>query len=134
MQEDQLLKFRFFNYTGAFSVNKNSREMVESLQYASSLLENSRNMLLIYPQGKIYSLYENDFRFEQGIERVLQGKEDKIQLVFSANLIDYFAHSKPSLTMYLDTYAGGFSKTAIENSYNDFYKNCVAAQKKQISP
>jgi hypothetical protein len=37
MLEDQLLKFRFFQWTGGFSIKKKSREMIESLTYASKI-------------------------------------------------------------------------------------------------
>ncbi len=134
MREDQLLKFRFFNYTGAFSVNKNSREMVESLQYASAVLDDNRNMLLIYPQGKIHSLYDADVVFEQGIERILHGKENKIHVVFSANLVDYFSQPKPSLFMYVDTYNGAFSLPELQSAYRAFYNRCVKTQTERHSP
>lgn len=134
MREDQLLKFRFFNYTGAFSVNKKSREMVESLQYASSLLENSQNMLLIYPQGKIHSLYDADVVFEQGIERILHAKENKIHVVFSANLVDYFSQPKPSLFMYVGTYNGAFSLPELQSAYRAFYNRCIKTQTERHSP
>lgn len=129
MQENQLLKFKFFNKTGAFSVNKNSREIIQSLKYAASILEDKRNMLLMYPQGKIQTIYDNKFNFEKGIERILLEKNGKIQLVFSVNLIDYFSQPKPSLYIYVETYNGQFSKDAIQLSYNEFYQNCVNNQK-----
>lgn len=129
MQENQLLKFRFFNKTGAFSVNKNSREIIQSINYASVILEDKRNMLLIYPQGKIQSIYEHKFNFEKGIERILKEKNGKVQLVFSVNLIDYFSQPKPSLYIYIETYSGQFTRNNIEFSYNEFYQNCVNKQK-----
>lgn len=128
MREDQLRKFRFFNYTGAFSVHKKSRETIETLQYASSVLKNSENMLLIYPQGKIRSLYDADFTFEQGIERILRSKENDIQVVFSANLVDYFSQPKPSLYIYVENYRGAFSLRELEAAYRAFYRRCVKTQ------
>ena len=133
MQEDQLLRFQFFNKTGAFSINKNSREIIQSLHYAASILDDRENMLLMYPQGNIYSIYEDEFSFEQGIERILLEKKDKIQFVFSVNLVDYFSHSKPTLNIYIKTYKGKFAKNEIEKSYNEFYKQTIAAQKQSIS-
>ncbi len=120
MQEDQLLRFRFFNYTGAFSVNRKSREVVESLQYAASLLQYPANMVLIYPQGSLQSLYCTSFRFEKGIERILQGREGAVQLLMSVNMIDYLAHPKPSLYIYLRDYEGPFRRESLEDAYNRF--------------
>ena len=78
MQEDQLLKYRFFNKTGAFSVRKSSREALQSLSYASSLLEESSNMVLIYPQGQLHSLYDSDFHFQRGLGRLIEGREGNL--------------------------------------------------------
>ncbi|NLY25639.1 MAG: hypothetical protein GX042_11630 [Bacteroidales bacterium] len=129
MQEDQLLRFRFFNYTGAFSVNKRSREIIESLQYASQLLDDPGNMLLIYPQGSLQSLYCTRFRFGKGLERILHGREERVQLLMSVNMIDYLAHPKPSLYIYLCAYRGEFSRVSMEEAYNDFYADCLTVQK-----
>lgn len=128
MQEDQLLHFRFFNYTGAFSVNRKSREVVESLQYAASLLQDPANMVLIYPQGRLQSLYCTNFRFEKGIERILQGREGEVQLLMSVNMIDYLVHPKPTLYIYLRDYGGPFRREALEEAYNRFYADCLTIQ------
>ena len=83
MLEDQLLKFRFFQWTGGFSIKKKSREMIESLQYAAKILDNPDNLLLIFPEGKLQSLYNPLHVFEKGIERIVEGHKNNFQLVFS---------------------------------------------------
>ena len=128
MLEEQLLKYRFFNYTGAFSVNKGSRSVVESIRYASDLLNDSKNMLLMYPQGRLHSMYEHHFSFEQGINRILKNREGKVQVVFSANLVDCFTEPKPSLSIYTENYEGAFTVEALEQAYNDFYAKCLEKQ------
>ncbi|MDO4790259.1 MAG: lysophospholipid acyltransferase family protein [Porphyromonas sp.] len=128
MQEDQLLRYRFFNRTGAFSVNKGSKEIIRSLNYASGLLEQKDNMVLIYPQGKLRSLYCSEFSFQKGIERIAKGKEGKIQVILSANLIDYLAHPKPSVTMYIEEFHGEITHESLERAYNKFYANCLSRQ------
>ena len=128
MLEEQLLKYRFFNYTGAFSVDKGSRSVVESIRYASELLNDSKNMLLMYPQGRLHSMYEHHFQFEKGIERMLKNRERKVQVVFSANLVDCFTEPKPSLSIYTENYEGAFTVEALEQAYNDFYTRCLEKQ------
>ena len=128
MLEEQLLKYRFFNYTGAFSVDKGSRSVVESIRYASELLNDSKNMLLMYPQGRLHSMYEHHFQFEKGIERMLKNRERKVQVVFSANLVDCFTEPKPSLSIYTENYEGAFTVEALEHAYNDFYARCLEKQ------
>ena len=128
MLEEQLLRYRFFNYTGAFSVDKGSRSVVESIRYASELLNDSKNMLLMYPQGRLHSMYEHHFQFEKGIERMLKNRERKVQVVFSANLVDCFTEPKPSLSIYTENYEGACTVEALEHAYNDFYARCLEKQ------
>lgn len=128
MLEEQLMRYRFFNYTGAFSVDKGSRSVVESIRYASELLNDCKNMLLMYPQGRLHSMNEHHFQFEKGIERILKNRERKVQVVFSANLVDCFTEPKPSLSIYTENYEGAFTVEALEQAYNDFYTRCLEKQ------
>ncbi len=128
MLEDQLLKYRFFNYTGAFSVSKGSKSVVESIRYASSLLDEAGNMLLMYPQGRLHSVHEHHFNFERGIEIILREREGKVQVVFSANLVDCFTESKPTLSVYAENYSGAYNLEEMEQAYNLFYAECLKKQ------
>ena len=128
MQEDQLLKYRFFNQTGAFSIRKSSREALQSLSYASSLLEEPSNMVLIYPQGQLHSLYNSDFLFQRGLGRLIGGREGKLHLILSANMIDYWDHPRPSLSTYIEEYQGAMKLEALEEGYNAFYQSCLSTQ------
>lgn len=128
MQEDQLLKYRFFNQTGAFSIRKSSREALQSLFYASSLLEEPSNMVLIYPQGQLHSLYNSDFHFQRGLGRLIGGREGKLHLILSANMIDYWDHPRPSLSTYIEEYQGAMKLEALEEGYNAFYQSCLSTQ------
>ena len=49
--EEQMINFKPLKYIGCFSVNKKSKSLVESLDYAASLLSEPKNMLGIFPQG-----------------------------------------------------------------------------------
>ena len=51
MLEEQLSGRSFLNKAGAFSIRKNARSLIESLDYAASLLESPENLLLMFPQG-----------------------------------------------------------------------------------
>src|SRR4051812_2721134 len=46
--EETMQRVFFFKYMGAFSINKNSREMLDSLHYAAELLNNPENLVLIF--------------------------------------------------------------------------------------
>ncbi len=127
MLEDQLQKARILSLTGGFSIKKGSRSMIESLKYAIELLSDNRNLVLLFPQGKFTSIYDQSFQFEKGVERIIQQVNGKAQIFFQANLIDYFSHKKPSLYIYLKECVQLKPDIGIiQDSYNAFYASCVA--------
>lgn len=133
MLEDQLRKHWFFNYCGGFSIKKKSRSVIDSINYSVKLLADSANLLLIFPQGKIESAHKKEFKFEKGIEKIIEKTGmGKIQVVFLVNLTDFFSEPKPSLYQYMEEYdRDDVSCTAIEAAYNRFYLECIDAQIKK---
>ena len=130
MLEEQLRKFWLFNYTGGFSVNKKAKSVIETLNYAGELLIDSANMVLIFPQGEIQSMHLQSFQFEKGINHILRSKDETIQILFMANLVDYFSTPKPIVNIYIEGYQGlPFIFESIQNGYNEFYQRCVENQK-----
>ena len=131
MLEEQLRKYWFFNYTGGFSVNKKSKSIIETLNYTSELLNDNKNMVLVFPQGEIQSLHYHNIQFEKGLERILINKTNAVQVVFLVNLIDYFSNRKPGIYFHIQEYAGvGFDMKSIQESYNLFYAESAEKQKK----
>jgi 1-acyl-sn-glycerol-3-phosphate acyltransferase len=126
MQEDQLRKIRFFSLTGGFSIKKGSRSILESIKYTIELLSDNRNLVLLFPQGKINSLYSQSFHFEKGLERIIKEVNGKVQIFFQANLIDYFSHKKPSLFIYLkECEKLNIDIVSVQEEYSAFYAACV---------
>ncbi len=129
MLEEQLRKYWLFKYAGAFSVNKNSKSLVETLNYTSELLNDNRNMVLIFPQGKITSMHQQTIEFEKGLERILKNKENAIQIIFLANMVDYFSHRKPSAFLYIQSNPGNaVDLKTIQDKYNLFYAQSLLKQ------
>jgi len=127
MLEEQLKRFSFFNQTGGYSIRKKSRETVESINYTAELLRSQRNMVLIFPQGKIESLYKTSFQFESGISHIIKKTGCDIHILFMANLIDYFSCRKPGIYMYVSEYKSNkFDAKSIQEAYNLFYSHCIA--------
>jgi len=82
---------------------------------------------MLFPQGRITSIYDQSFQFEKGLERILKEVNDKVQIIFLANLIDYFSNQKPSLFIYLKEYDNmNTDIEKIQKEYNMFYSGCVA--------
>lgn len=131
MLEEQLRKFWFFNYTGGFSVNKKAKSVIETLNYTGELLSDEKNMVLVFPQGEIQSMHLQTFQFEKGISHILRGNEERIQILFMANLVDYFSTPKPIINIYIQEYQDlQFNHESFEKSYNEFYKQSVEHQKR----
>jgi len=125
MLEEQLRRNWFFMFTGGFSVKKGTRSIIETLNHASEIIESSKNLLLVFPQGKIESVYKTKIKFEKGIERILKGKEGKLHLVFNVNLTEYFSDKKPSLFIYFtEPKINSFSLNNLEVNYNTFFNFC----------
>lgn len=134
MLEGQLKKHWYFQYSGAYSVRKNSRSIIESLMYTSDILKNSENMVFMFPQGEIKSLYNNSIRFEKGVKKIIEQCADDVQVLFVANLVDYFSDSKPNLYMYLKSHTvKQLKEKAVESEYNTFYNNALIHQKTKTS-
>jgi len=127
MLEEQLRLYSFFINTGGYSVRKGSRSVIESINYTKRLLADRKNMVLLFPQGKITSLYDQTLKFEKGLEHILKDLKGKVQVVFMANLVDYLSNEKPTLYMYIQEYSISDTGTAKpEDDYNRFYSQCIA--------
>jgi len=127
MMEEQLKKFSFFNQTGGYSIRKKSRETIESINYTAELLRERENMVLLFPQGKIETIYKTSFQFETGISRIIKKAGGPIHILFMANLMDYFSNRKPGLYIYITEYkSDSLDTTSIQDAYNQFYNQCIA--------
>lgn len=125
MLEEQLRRYSFFNKIGGYSIRKNSKTAIESINYTQSLLEKPENIVLLFPQGEIQSLYTSHFQFEKGTERILKTIRNNIHVVFQANLVDYHSYAKPTLYIYFGEYKQGSSLDELQQSYNAFFQECI---------
>lgn len=131
MLEEQLRKFMILNKGGAFSIRKNNRDIIESLQYASQLLKASSNLLVIFPQGEIQTLYKRDFVFKKGVEYIIRkAGAENIDILFNVNLTDYFSNKTPALNIYFEQYdiSKGANIESIQHFFNEYVKECVDKQ------
>ena len=131
MLEEQLKKRMFLNKCGGFSVSKHPRALLSSINHAASLLGRSNNMVLIFPQGRIETKYRYPFVFERGIEEIIKRASIPLQILFVANVVDYFSNARPSLHIYYQLADLGPrpEKSRIEEAYNAFFANCITKQK-----
>lgn len=127
--EETMQRVKFFKYLGAFSVNKNSREVVDSLNYATQLLNDPQNLVVIFPQGKLCSNFITDVNFEKGVMKILEQVKNNFQLVMAAAFIENFEHKKSSVNIYLQN----IPHTKFENiaKLNDIYQQHYNAARQQ---
>jgi len=130
MLEDQLQTRLFLNKAGAYSVRRGSRSVIDSLNYTSQLLKKTENLVVIYPQGEISSLYTYPVRFERGIDRIIRSAGTGITVLFYVALVDWFSSKKPSLTFRLRKfeYAGTPGHDELEEAFNRLIADSIAAQ------
>jgi hypothetical protein len=131
MLEEQLKRFWFFQYCGAFGIQPNSRKMIKSLEFGKNILENHNNLLQFFPQGKFYSIYDMTPAFKKGIEKILIDKS-KCQIIFYGIFFEFFENEKPILKVYLEEFKNmkeNISKTDLELAFHQFLQNCCHTQK-----
>lgn len=123
-------KVWFLKYLGGFAVKKNSRSVIETLEYAGRLLDDKDNLVLVFPQGKLYSNHTDQIQFQKGLMNMINISKRKFQYIFAATFVDYFEHRKPSIHGYLEEWEGAefTSLQLIKSAYN---KHFEASRQKQ---
>jgi len=132
MLEEELRKNPILRKIGASSIEKGSRSAFDSLKYLVEVIQKPENLFLFFPQGKIQSIYTEDFKFEKGALNYVQKKAtNEFQFVFNVNLIDYSAFKRPELSIYFKTHTISKDTTVdeIERDYNLFVKKCKEKQR-----
>lgn len=128
MLEDELRKRMFLNRCGVFSIRRNNRDFLNSLQYASEILTHPENLTVIYPSGQLMSQHQQTMPFQKGIDRIISSKTEHFEIVMAVFLVDYFGFARPEIRVYLENYSGLRTVEAIEKAYHSFYQNCVTKQ------
>lgn len=123
--EENYRKVFFLKYLGAFPVKKNSRSTLEALEYAGNLLNDENNLVLIFPQGKLYSNHVDKVVFEKGLINLINSSNRNFQYLFAAMFVDYFNKRHPAIWCYLDTWTAAefTSLQLIKSAYNKHFEN-----------
>jgi 1-acyl-sn-glycerol-3-phosphate acyltransferase len=129
--EDTAIRVGALRYGGAFSVDRNSRSLLESLDYAANLLNDPDNLVLMFPQGRLFSNFIDEVRFEKGVQRIMEKAKGKFQMLLAATFVEYMEQKKPSVTIYLkpddEDYAGK-SIEDLQKSYQEHYNSSKLQQ------
>jgi hypothetical protein len=129
--EETIRQVSFFKYMGAFSVNKSSRDMKISLNYAAGLLNDPQNLVLIFPQGKLYSNFIDQVAFQKGLMKIIDDAPKNFDLLFVATFVENFKHKKPTSTVYLKTITGNLAYKSMDEltaAYQQHYNSSKQLQ------
>lgn len=130
IQEDQLQQRMWLRRLGSFSVNRTSRDMFNSMQYAADQLNKPENAVVIFPQGSLQSNHCTEIRLEKGISYIIKNIKGDCQIVYVSVLIDYFESFKP--TAYFHLMDGGtnhdFDFEKLAKQINDFQQQALKNQ------
>ncbi len=118
MLEEELKARPLLRQAGAYSVKKNTRDAVISLDYTVELLRDRRNLVELFPQGKIESPLLETIRFQRGIDYVLERSPD-CAVMLVACFTDYFSRRKPEAHVFLHTISP--TDNPMAEKYNHFY-------------
>ena len=133
--ESQLKAFPILKYVGCFSVNKKSRNMIDSLNYAAELLRDPKVMLGIYPQAGLFSMHLNKIHFASGLDYIFKRSDAMpFQVFFGVTLLDYLESFKPIARVYLTEYHGERQSNKMEEAYNVFYTDCKRKHQQLYNP
>ncbi|HZL09283.1 MAG TPA: lysophospholipid acyltransferase family protein [Prolixibacteraceae bacterium] len=128
MLEEELSKRMFLTRCGVFSVRKNSRDLIESIGYANELLQETGNVVTIYPSGEIISHHLQNFAFQRGFVRIAGNPQNHSIIALAVVLVDHFSLARPEIRIYLKNYSGERTAETIEKAYHSFYQSCISKQ------
>jgi len=123
-------KVGFLKYLGAFAAENKGKDVLETLNYAGKLLDDPHNLVLIFPQGKLHSNHLKNISFEKGVMQMINASQKKINIIFAATFIDYFAKRKPTAYTYLQNWENEeyVSLQLLKSAYNKHYDQSVVKQ------
>ncbi len=130
MQEDHIEKRLFFNFLGGFSINRKSKEVVKSLQYAAQLLDNPKNLVTVFPQGELISNHTKEINIERGIDYIVKKIKGDCQIIYYSAFIEYFESLKPSVYFhFLDCGTNhDFDYETVKSLINEHHKKALKEQ------
>ena len=104
--------------------------MLASLNYAAELLNDPENMVLIFPQGKLYSNFTGNISFEKGLSRIMEAAKGRFQTIMAATFIENLQYKKPTASVYLKAVDGINNMEEAQKQYRQHYDSAKQQQNK----
>lgn len=95
--EDTIKRYWFFNKIGAFTINQNNpKDVIKSFNYASKLLNDKKNFVVIFPQGELQS-YSTNVKIKSGVLDLILRRNSNFHIMFLAMKIEFSSEKKPNV-------------------------------------
>ncbi len=118
MLEEQLNKYWFFRKVGAFSINQsNPVSIVRTMDYTRDILKDDNNIVVLYPQGEIQSMFSDDIKLKPGLTLLLKKEGGGKYVLPLAMKIEYGNDKRPDIVC---TFGRVFSAEEIRNDYEAY--------------
>ncbi|QIL40170.1 glycerol acyltransferase [Pedobacter sp. HDW13] len=123
-------KIGFLKYLGAFAAEGKGKDVLDTLSYAGKLLDGENNLVLVFPQGKLYSNHLKNISFEKGVMQMINASQKKMSIIFVATFVDYFSKRKARAYAYLQNWETEeyVSLQLLKSAYNKHYDQSVIKQ------
>ena len=120
----------FLKYLGAFSPSAKGKDTLETLIYAGHLLDEPTNLVLLFPQGRLYSAHVSAVNFEKGVMQVINASQKNFKIIFAATFADYFSKRKALVKTALQCWEGEeyISLQLLKSEYNKHYTKTLKEQ------
>ena len=133
VSEENYRKIWFLKYLGGFSIKRNSKSSLDTLAFSGNLLNDPNNIVVVFPQGKLYSSYADQISFEKGVWKIINFSNKTFQYLFVSIFVEYFESRRPTVTCYLqgDKLTNYDRLEMLKKAYNNHYQtsrqqqNCI---------
>lgn len=133
--EEQLKKYSFFKKIGGFSINPVSKtDLKESLNYASELLMNKKNLAIIFPEGELRPFDIKDNPIKKGVLSLSKNITNPFAVLIIAIKISFYNERLPEVYI---SFGPVMDSEKLKNNFveykQSFFKNITAVHNASIN-
>lgn len=129
--EDGLNEHPYLVHVGGYSIGSTPRQIKASFDYTLELLNDPKNLVMIFPQAGFDSQHTDYVKFGRGLSWLMKEVDPtKTEIVHSVLLFEYFHSLKPSANVYskLSGLPDYKDLNQLSDEYNAFYKEKLTSQ------
>ena len=126
MEEKNLARYRFLSRIGAFSIRRGeAASSLETLRYASTLLEKPRAVVCIFPEGELRPFGVRALKLERGVE--VLARVGGVRCVPLCIRYAFFEHERPDVLLEVGTPHPPGPLALFQNGLESVVKRVAAA-------